>query len=85
MIEDQAELHLWGELTDRVLLEARTPNAEGRGTVSIQMLVHESLRVSPDRIVIGEVRGGEALDLLDAMNTGQAVTDWTDVSLLAGE
>ena len=69
-IEDQAELHLWSELTDCVSLEGRAPNAEGRGSISIQMLVHESLRMSPDRIVIGEVRGGEALDLLDAMNTG---------------
>ncbi len=69
-IEDQAELHLWRELADCVSMEARTPNTEGRGGISIQMLVHEALRMSPDRIVIGEVRGGEALDLLDAMNTG---------------
>jgi pilus assembly protein CpaF len=69
-IEDQAELHLWRELPDCVSLEGRAANAEGRGAISIQMLVHEALRMSPDRIVIGEVRGGEALDLLDAMNTG---------------
>jgi pilus assembly protein CpaF len=69
-IEDQAELHLWRELTDCVSLEGRPPNTEGRGAITIQMLVHEALRMSPDRIVIGEVRGGEALDLLDAMNTG---------------
>ena len=69
-IEDQAELHLWRELIDCVALEGRAPNTEGRGAITIQMLVHEALRMSPDRIVIGEVRGGEALDLLDAMNTG---------------
>jgi pilus assembly protein CpaF len=51
-------------------LEGRPSNSEGRGAISIQMLVHEALRMSPDRIVIGEVRGPEALDLLDAMNTG---------------
>lgn len=69
-IEDQAELHLWRELPDCIGLEGRPPNTEGRGAITIQMLVHEALRMSPDRIVIGEVRGGEALDLLDAMNTG---------------
>jgi len=69
-IEDQAELHLWRELADCVALEGRQPNTEGRGAITIQMLVHEALRMSPDRIIIGEVRGGEALDLLDAMNTG---------------
>ena len=69
-IEDQAELHLWRELEDCVSLEGRPPNTEGKGAITIQMLVHEALRMSPDRIVIGEVRGGEALDLLDAMNTG---------------
>src|SRR4029079_15968890 len=69
-IEDQAELHLWRELGDCISLEGGLPNAEGRGAITIQMLVHEALRMSPDRIVIGEVRGGEALDLMDAMNTG---------------
>jgi pilus assembly protein CpaF len=69
-IEDQAELHLWRELGDCVSLEGRPSNTEGRGAITIQMLVHEALRMSPDRIIIGEVRGGEALDLLDAMNTG---------------
>ena len=69
-IEDQAELHLWRELADCVSLEGRPPNIEGKGAITIQMLVHEALRMSPDRIVIGEVRGGEALDLLDAMNSG---------------
>ncbi|HEX6488372.1 MAG TPA: ATPase, T2SS/T4P/T4SS family [Candidatus Dormibacteraeota bacterium] len=69
-IEDQAELHLWRELPDCVSLEGRPANVEGQGQITIQMLVTEALRMSPDRIVIGEVRGGEALDLLDAMNTG---------------
>jgi pilus assembly protein CpaF len=69
-IEDQAELHLWRELADCISLEGRLPNTEGRGAITIQMLVHEALRMSPDRIIIGEVRGGEALDLLDAMGTG---------------
>ena len=69
-IEDQAELHLWRELADCIALEGRAPNTEGRGAITIQMLVHEALRMSPNRIIIGEVRGGEALDLLDAMNTG---------------
>jgi pilus assembly protein CpaF len=69
-IEDQAELHLWRELPDCISLEGRPPNTEGKGAITIQMLVYEALRMSPDRIVIGEVRGGEALDLLDAMNTG---------------
>jgi pilus assembly protein CpaF len=69
-IEDQAELHLWRELADCIALEGRASNSEGRGAITIQMLVHEALRMSPDRIIIGEVRGGEALDLLDAMNTG---------------
>jgi pilus assembly protein CpaF len=69
-IEDQSELHLWRDLHDCISLEGRPPNTEGRGAITIQMLVHEALRMSPDRIIIGEVRGGEALDLLDAMNTG---------------
>jgi pilus assembly protein CpaF len=69
-IEDQAELHLWQDLPDCVSLEGRPANTEGKGAITIQMLVHDALRMSPDRIVIGEVRGGEALDLLDAMNTG---------------
>jgi len=75
-IEDQAELHLWRELPDCIALEGRPPNTEGRGAITIQMLVHEALRMSPDRIIIGEVRGGEALDLLDAMNTGHAAVTW---------
>jgi len=60
-IEDQAELHLWRDLPDCISLEGRPPNTEGQGAISIQMLVHQALRMSPDRIVIGEVRGAEAL------------------------
>ena len=51
-------------------LEARPPNLEGRGEVTIRQLVRNALRMRPDRIVVGEVRGAEALDLLQALNTG---------------
>jgi len=67
-IEDAAELQLRQEHV--VTLETRPPNVEGRGRVSIRELVINSLRMRPDRIVIGECRGGEALDMLQAMNTG---------------
>ena len=67
-IEDAAELRL-GQ-THVVSLEARPPNIEGRGAVTIRDLVRNSLRMRPDRIVVGECRGGEALDMLQAMNTG---------------
>jgi pilus assembly protein CpaF len=67
-IEDAAELQLRQEHVVR--LEARPPNIEGRGRVTIRDLVINSLRMRPDRIVVGEVRGGEALDMLQAMNTG---------------
>lgn len=67
-IEDAAELQL-GQ--DHVIsLESRPPNIEGKGAILIRDLVRNSLRMRPDRIVIGEVRGGEALDMLQAMNTG---------------
>ena len=67
-IEDAAELRLH---QDHVLrLESRPPNIEGRGQVTIRDLVRNSLRMRPDRIVVGEVRGAEALDMLQAMNTG---------------
>ena len=67
-IEDSAELQL--RQPHVVRLETRPPNIEGRGAVSQRDLVRNSLRMRPDRIVIGEVRGGEALDMLQAMNTG---------------
>jgi len=67
-IEDAVELQLQQEHVVR--LESRPPNIEGRGEVTIRDLVRNSLRMRPDRIVIGEVRGGESLDLLQAMNTG---------------
>lgn len=67
-IEDAAELRL--EHPHLVSLEARPANAEGRGLVAIRDLVRNALRMRPDRIVVGECRGGEALDMLQAMNTG---------------
>ena len=67
-IEDAAELQLRQEHI--VTLEARPANIEGRGAVTIRDLVRNSLRMRPDRIVVGEVRSGEALDMLQAMNTG---------------
>ena len=67
-IEDAAELQLQ---QDHVLrLETKVANTDGRGAVSIRDLVRNSLRMRPDRIVVGECRGGEALDMLQAMNTG---------------
>jgi len=67
-IEDAKELQL---RQDHVLaLEARPPNVEGKGEVRIRDLVRNALRMRPDRIVVGECRGGEALDMLQAMNTG---------------
>ncbi len=67
-IENAAELQLRQEHV--VTLESRPPNIEGRGEVNIQDLVVNSLRMRPDRIIVGEVRSGEALDMLQAMNTG---------------
>jgi len=67
-IENAAELQLRQDHVVR--LESRPPNIEGRGEITIRDLVINSLRMRPDRIVVGEVRGGEALDLIQAMNTG---------------
>lgn len=67
-IEDAAELQL--SQTHVVRLETRPPNVEGKGEVSIRDLVKNSLRMRPDRIIVGEVRSGESLDMLQAMNTG---------------
>lgn len=67
-IEDAAELKL--DQQHVIRLEAKPANMEGRGQVTIRDLVKNSLRMRPDRIVVGEVRGGEALDMLQAMNTG---------------
>jgi pilus assembly protein CpaF len=67
-IEDAAELRLKQEHVLR--LESRPPNLEGKGQVAIRDLVRNALRMRPDRIIVGEVRGSEALDMLQAMNTG---------------
>ncbi|MDF2841335.1 MAG: type secretion system protein, partial [Clostridia bacterium] len=67
-IEDAAELQLRQDHVVR--LESKPANVEGKGAVTIRELVKNSLRMRPDRVVIGEVRGGEALDMLQAMNTG---------------
>src|SRR6202030_2467840 len=67
-IEDSAELQL--QQPHVVPLETRPPNIEGKGEIAQRELLRNSLRMRPDRIVVGEVRGGEALDMLQAMNTG---------------
>jgi len=67
-VEDSAELRLNQEHVIR--LEARPPNIEGRGAVTIRDLVKNCLRMRPDRIIVGECRSGETLDMLQAMNTG---------------
>ena len=67
-IEDAAEIQLMKPHV--IILEARPPNIEGAGSITIRDLVRNSLRMRPDRIIVGECRGGEALDMLQAMNTG---------------
>ena len=66
-VEDAAELRLGGHV---VRLEARPPNAEGAGEITVRTLLRHALRLRPDRIVVGEVRGPEALDMIQAMSTG---------------
>ena len=71
VIEDSSELKLSG-IENIVHLECRNSNALGRGQVTMSQLIKSSLRMRPDRIIVGEVRGGEVLDMLQAMNTGHA-------------
>lgn len=71
-IEDSAELQIEG-IDNLVRMETRNANASGSGAVTIRDLIKSSLRMRPERIVVGEVRGGEALDMLQAMNTGHLV------------
>ena len=68
-IEDSAELQIEG-VENLVSLETRNANASGAGQITIRDLIKSSLRMRPERIIVGEVRGGEALDMLQAMNTG---------------
>jgi pilus assembly protein CpaF len=68
-IEDAAELQISGHV---VRLEGRPPNAEGRGEIALRTLLRHALRMRPDRIIVGEVRGPEAIDLIQAMTTGHA-------------
>lgn len=69
VIEDSSELKLDG-IDNLVRLETRNANSQGKGAVNIRQLIKSSLRMRPDRIVVGEVRGGEALDMLQALNSG---------------
>lgn len=68
-IEDAAELNIGGHV---VRLEAHPPNVEGRGEITIRSLLTHALRLRPDRIIVGEVRGAEAADMIQALNTGHA-------------
>ena len=68
-IEDNAELQIQG-VRNLVRLEARRPNAEGDGEITIRDLIKSSLRMRPDRIIVGEVRGAETIDMLQSLNTG---------------
>ena len=75
-VEDAAELRLSGHV---VRLEARPPNAEGAGEVTLRTLLRHALRLRPDRIIVGEVRGPEALDMIQAMHTGHDGSTPTDL------
>jgi pilus assembly protein CpaF len=68
VLEDASELQL--QQTHKVCFETRKADEYGKGEVTIRDLLHSTLRLRPDRIIVGEIRGGEALDLLQAMNTG---------------
>ncbi|MCG4587497.1 CpaF/VirB11 family protein, partial [Anaerosalibacter bizertensis] len=68
-IEDNAELRIRG-IDNLVRLEAKMANMEGAVSVTIRDLIKSALRMRPDRIIVGEVRGGEAMDMLQALNTG---------------
>ena len=68
-IEDSAELQIT-HVPNLVRLETRNANTEGEGEITISQLIKASLRMNPSRIIVGEVRGAEALDMLQAMNTG---------------
>lgn len=69
VVEDASELRLRGHV---VRLEGRPPNSEGAGAITLRELIRSALRLRPDRIVVGEVRGPEALDLINALNTGHS-------------
>ncbi len=69
LIEDSAELQIQG-IENLVRLETKNSNAQGKGMVSMRDLIRASLRMRPDRIIVGEVRGGEAVDMIAALNTG---------------
>ena len=71
VIEDSAELQI-NQISNIVRMECRSPNTSGRGQVDMTHLVRASLRMRPDRIIVGEVRGGEVFDMINAMNTGHA-------------
>ncbi|WP_438445793.1 CpaF family protein [Gorillibacterium sp. sgz5001074] len=83
-IEDSAELQI-KQIPNLVSLETRNANTEGRGEISIRDLIRASLRMRPNRIIVGEVRGAEALDMLQAMNTGHDGSLSTGHSNTAGD